>query len=133
MQTNLKFNNITFFKPIYRTRDSEIKRCFIRYAIKGDNRKNNNTELDIYHLFKSEKLLWKYVKIGIDNNTLFIMEGSKENGFLVSSNCMISNRQLVFSLFDFFNYRIPTKPNDCVKINLEFKKIDTGIYQLNKI
>jgi hypothetical protein len=133
MQTNLKFNNITFIKPIYRSRSTTNKNCAIRYSIKGNTRKNNITEVDLYQLFKSEKLSWKYVRIGIDNNNLIIMEGTKENGFSISTNIMISNRQLVANLFDFFNYRIPTKFNDSVKINLEFKKIDIGIYQLNKI
>lgn len=133
MQTNLKFNNITFIKPIYRSRSATNKNCGIRFSIKGNTRKSNITEVDLYQLFKMEKLAWKYVRMGIDNNNLLIMEGTKENGFSVSSNIIISNRQLVANLFDFFNYRIPTKFNDSVKINLEFKKIDTGIYQLNKI
>jgi hypothetical protein len=133
MQTNLKFQNITFLKPVYKSRASLNRNSCIRYYIKGATRKNNITEVDLSQILKAEKLAWKYVKMGLQNNDLIIMEGTKENGFSISSNGMISNKQLVTNLFEFFSYRVPTKFNDAVKIMLQYKKIDTGIYQLNKI
>jgi hypothetical protein len=133
MQTNLKFQNITFLKPVYKTRTCTNLNPCIRYYIKGNTRKSNTTEVDLYLFFKAEKLAWKFVKIGLQNDNLILMEGNKENGFSLSSNGVISNKDLVTNLFDFFNYRVPTKFNDAVKIMLEYKKIDIGVYQLNKI
>jgi hypothetical protein len=133
MQTNLKFQNITFLKPVYRLRASLNRNSYIRYYLKGSTRKSNILDIDLHQFFKSEKLSWKYVKIGTQNDNLILMEGNKENGFSVSANGIISNKVLVTNLFDFFNCRIPTKPNDAIRILLEFKKIDAGIYQLKKI
>jgi hypothetical protein len=133
MQTNLKFQNITFLKPVYKLRASLNRNSCIRYFVKGTTRKSNITEVDLFQFFKAEKLSWKYVKIGLQNDNLILMEGNKENGFCVSGNGIVSNKQLVANLFEFFNYRIPTKSNDAVRILLEFKKVDTGIYELNKI
>jgi hypothetical protein len=134
MQTNIKFNNITFFTPVYRERAKSIQNhCFVVYYVKGTKRKTNQTELNLYHLYKNEKLAWKYVKIGVDGDSLIIMEGTKENGYHVLSNYSISNNALVNELFKFFNYRLPNKPNDAVKISLQYEKIDTNIFKLKKI
>lgn len=129
---------INFIKPIskrgnYSTRNNSD--VFLNAYIKGKHRKQNCFELNIKSFLNKNKLGWKYIQVGFDdNNNIVMCEGTSENGYAVSRhNRSICNKILVESLINKLDLRIPIKADELVKVNFTMIKIgNTNIYQLIK-
>ena len=129
---------INFIKPLSKRGNRSGKNksdTFLTAYVKGKNRKQNRFELNIQNFINKNKLGWKYIQVGFDeNNKIYICEGTSENSYLISvHNKTICNKILVESLIEKLDLRIPTKADESVKVNFTIQKIsDTNIYQLIK-
>jgi len=129
---------INFIKPVSKRGNysGKIKSdVYLIAYVKGKNRKQDRFELSIQNFINKNKLGWKYIQVGIDeNNKIYICEGTSENSYLISiHNKTICNKILVQNLIEKLDLRIPTKADESVKVNFTIQKIsDTNIYQLIK-
>lgn len=133
---------IKFIKPIskrgnYSTRN--LGDAYLNAYIKGKNRKQNCFEINIKQFINKNKLGWKYVQIGFDeNNKIYICEGTSENGYPISRhNKSICNKIIVQTLIERLDLRVPIKADELVKVYFNAVKVQTNsgffnIYELIK-
>jgi len=130
---------INFIKPISKKGNYSGKNksdVYLNAYIKGKNRKQNCFELNVKNFLNKNKLGWKYIQVGFDeNNKIYICEGTPENSYLISMhNKSICNKILVEKLIEKLNLRVPIKSDELVKVNFILKKVeDLSIYELIKI
>lgn len=130
---------INFIKPISKRGNYSLRNnsdVFLNAYIKGKNRKQNCFELNIKNFLNKNKLGWKFIQVGYDdNNSIYVCEGTSENGYVVSRhNRSICNKILVEDLITKLNLRVPIKSDELVKVNFTMHKVgNTNIYQLFKI
>jgi len=109
----------------------------ISIALKGKIRNNTRYEFNIKHLSKKFKINhWKYIKVGIVENSIVIVEGTSADGYLISKeNCSITNKNLIETIFRFMNIPIPTVEDSYTKHTFKSEKFDKipNCYKLVKI
>jgi hypothetical protein len=132
MQTNLKFNTITFFKPVIKSKDPKIVHAMISISPTGKGT-NNNHYFYLNNLILEERLKWSHVRIGHEDGNLYLTSGNEENGFKLSVNNTINSKELISTIFKMYNIVEPNEITKKIKIRFTFQKIDNDMYLLKKI
>jgi hypothetical protein len=126
---------VKFFEPTFKKGRGTIKSydCYISWYLKGKNRKSSRVDFIFKRFLTTNKLAWKYIRIGIMNNDIIIMEGTKENGYLLSNNNKsVSNITLITEIIKFLDYRIPKNPDEQIKIDFKIER-QINFYKLIKL
>lgn len=122
-------SQINFFKPTTkkgRVYSENSYDAYITIGIKGKIRTSNRYELNIKHFARKQKLLhWKYVKIGIFENDIFICCGDSADGYKISrQNFAITNMNLIISICNHFDLNTPKKSDESCKIPFKLEKVN---------
>jgi hypothetical protein len=133
MQTNLKFNSITFFNPVYERSGMPKNVIHVTISIAAAGKQNNNNYyFYVKNLLLLENLNWRYVKIGHENGNLYVTKGNEDNGYKISTQGTVNNKHLVATIFNMFNVATPNQITKRKKIIFTFQKIDNDMFILQK-
>lgn len=128
-RTEILKSQIRFFKPtakkgrVYSENSCDV---YISIGIKGKIRTSNRYELNLKNFARKEKVLhWKYVKIGLYGNDVFICCGDSIDGYKISmQNFAVTNANLITSICNHFDLNIPKKSDESCKIPFNLEKVD---------
>jgi len=128
---------INFFKPTTLRGRLQKSNCdydvFLSFYKRGKDRKESHIDINFKHFIRKNKLAWKYIRIGILNGDIIVMEGNQDNGYYLSDhNKSVSNKLLSIEIIKFLDYRIPKNPDEQIKIDFKVEKIN-NYYKLIKI
>lgn len=136
----IKKSDIKFFKPKSnkgRTFGDCLYDIYITIGIKGKIRQSNRHELNLKNFSRKENTqYWKYVKVGIYQNDIYICSGESTDGYKISlPNYAVTNKDLVLTICDHYDLNIPKKPDEFFKIGFNVEKIPVlgGMNQIYKL
>lgn len=139
-KSNSNHSEIVFIKPTTkrgRLNYDNVHDAYMYIGLKGKERKQSRHEVNLKIMVRKEKIAhWKYVKFGFYNNEIYICAGDSNDGYQLSKhNMSITNKDLLNTLFDFLNIKLPAKPDESCKVGFKYEKLDGMIrmYKLTKI
>jgi hypothetical protein len=95
-------------------------------AIKGKDRKGSAHIFYIKNLMKKYDLKWKYVRVGVWNENIYIEEGTSSDGYLINKFRDIANKDLVEKLFNGICVHYSNLENHSTTVKLGAKRFQKG-------
>jgi hypothetical protein len=119
---------IKFFTPTKLSGRYEQLKCdaHLLISIKGEKRKSTLHIFYIFNLIKKYNLKWEYARIGIWNENIYMEEGTELDGYQIHRMRNISNKTLVYNLFNGLKIDFPVSNNSLTKVRLGAKKFQKG-------
>lgn len=107
--------------------------AYLSFYTRGKDRTQSRIELNFKHFIRKNKLGWKYIRIGILDGEIIIMEGNQDNGYFLSlHNKSVCNKLLSIEIIKLLDYRIPSNKDEQIKIDFKIEKVN-NYYKLIKL